>query len=181
MFRKRKRRNKIGNEAQSGHSRTTQTTGSTSAPQSVAGPHQKDKTPPALTDEFKNNIEKAADRSRNELISEGKMKPMLFFVYADGTMKMVTVSVKDEHQKEALIQRIREKTSAENITTVIAMTEMEGEGKVIFSGACAGMRGSARVEYIFDNKTKTITSWQMTWLSRPSRNAFLDGVFDNTN
>jgi len=181
MFRKRKRKNKAINEAQPGHPRPTQVTGSDSAPQPAAGVYQKDKTPPALTDEFKSSMEKAADRSRSELISEGKMKPMVFFIYADGTMKTVTVSVKDEHQKEALIQRIREKASAENITTVIALTEMESEGRVIFSGVCGGVRGSARVEYSFDNKTKTITSWQMTWLNRPSRNVFLEGVFDKMN
>ncbi len=181
MFRKRKKKNKAVRETQPEYLRPSQATGSDSAPQPAAGPHQKDKMPPALTDAFKSSMEKAADRSRNELISGGKMKPMVFFVYADGTMKTVTVSIKDGHQKEALRQRIREKASAENITAVITLTELENEGRVIFSGASAGVRGSARVEYSFDSKTKTVTSWQMTWLNRPSRNVFLDGIFDRTN
>ena len=80
-----------------------------------------------MTDAFKSTIEKAADRSRSELASEGKIKPMAFFVHADGTMKTVSLSVKDEYQKEALIRRIREKALAENISTVIVLTEMDDE------------------------------------------------------
>ena len=56
---------------------------------------------------------------------------MAFFVQEDGTMKTVSLSVTSEYQKEALIRRIREKASAENISTVIALTEMDGEGKAI--------------------------------------------------
>lgn len=181
MFKKRKKKNKAVGETQPEYPRRAQATGSDSAPQPAAGLHQKNKTPPALTDAFKSSVEKAADRFRNELISKGEMKPMVFFVYADGTMKTVTVSIKDGHQKEALIQRIKEKASAEDITAVITLTELENEGRVIFSGACADVRGSARVEYKFDGKTKTITSWRMTWLNRPPRNVFLDGIFDRMN
>ena len=133
-----------------------------------------------MSDAFKNAIEKAADRSKSELVSEGKIKPMAFFVDADGTMKTVSLSVKDEYQKEALIRRIREKVLAENISTVIALTEMDDEKTVILSGVSPGMKGSARVDYSFDNKTKTVTSWKMTWLNQPVQNVFIDGIFDKT-
>ena len=133
-----------------------------------------------MTDAFKSTIEKAADRSRNELVSEGKIKPMIFFVHADGTMKTVYLSVKDEYQKETLIQRIREKALAENISTVIVLTEMDDGKTVILSGVSPGMRGSARVDYSFDNKTKTIILWKISWLNQPVQNVFLDGIFDKT-
>ena len=80
--------------------------------------------------------------SRSELASEGKLKPMAFFVDADGTMKTVFLSVKSEYQKEALIRRIREKVLAENISTVIALTEMDDERGVVLSGVSPGMRGA---------------------------------------
>jgi hypothetical protein len=131
-----------------------------------------------LTDAFKNTIEKAADRSKNGLLSEGRIKPMAFFVQADGTMKTVSLFVKDGYQKEALIQRIREKALAENIPTVIILTKMDHEHIALLSGISSGMRGSASISYSFDDKTKTVTSWKMTWLNQPVQNVFLDGIFE---
>ena len=127
-----------------------------------------------MTDAFKNTIEKAADRSKNELVSEGKIKPMAFFVEEDGTMKTVSLSVKkEEHQKEALIRRIREKVLEEHISTVIVLTELDIDHGMVLSGVSPGMRGSARVDYSFDNKTKTVTAWKMRWLNQPVRNVLL--------
>ena len=94
-------------------------------------------------------------------------------------MKTVSLSVKDEYQKEALIRRIREKALAENISTVIILTEMDDEHTAVLSGVSPGMKGSARVDYSFDNKTKTIISWKISWLNQPVQNVFLDGIFDN--
>ena len=96
-----------------------------------------------MTDAFKSTIEKAADRSRSELVSAGRIKPMAFFVHADGTMKTVSLSLKDEYQKEVLIRRIREKVLAENISTVIVLTEMDNEHTAVLSGVSPGMKGSA--------------------------------------
>lgn len=107
------------------------------------------------------------------------MKPMAFFLHADGTMKTIFLSVKDEHQKEALIRRIRDKVLAENILTVIMLTEMDGEHMAILSGASPGVKGSARIDYNFDGKTKTIVLWKMRWLDQLVPNVFLDGIFDN--
>ena len=104
---------------------------------------------------------------------------MVFFLHADGTMKTVYLSVKDEYQKETLIQRIQEKALAENISTVLVLTEMDDEHTTVLSGVSPRMKGSARIDYSFDNTTKTVTSWKMTWLNQPVQNVFLDGIFDN--
>jgi hypothetical protein len=131
-----------------------------------------------LSDAFKSTIEKAADRSRSELVSEGRIKPMAFFVHADGTMKTVSLSLKDEYQRETVTRRIREKTLAENISTVIILTEMDHEHTAVLSGVSPGMRGSASKSYNFDDKTKSVTSWKITWLNQPVQNVFLDGIFE---
>jgi hypothetical protein len=80
-----------------------------------------------LTSAFKITIEKAADRSKSELSSTGKLKPIAFFVNPAGTMKTVSLSLKDEYQKDVMRRRIREKALEENISTVIILTEMAGE------------------------------------------------------
>ena len=125
MFRRRKKKNKTVNETQAESPPSNQAPNIDNPPPAVVGIHQETKTSPFLSDAFKSAIEKAADRSKNELVSEGKIKPMAFFVQEDGTMKTVSLSVTSEYQKEALIRRIREKALAENISTVIALTEMD--------------------------------------------------------
>lgn len=105
---------------------------------------------------------------------------MAFFVHADGTMKTVSLFVKDGYQKEVLIRRIQEKALAENISTVVILTEIDNEHGVVLSGVSPGMRGSACIDYSFDNTTKTITSWKVTWLNQPVQNVFLDSIFGKT-
>ena len=138
--------------------------------------------PPHLSDAFKGIVERAADRARNDLASMGKIRPTAFFVYTDGTMKVVSLSFKDELQKDGLIRRIREKALAENASDVLVLTEVEHGRHVmtVLSGATLGMSASARVDYSFDKETKTVTSWKMGWLDKPVQNVFLDGIFDKT-
>jgi hypothetical protein len=180
MFRRRKKKNKTVNETQAESPQSVQTPDSDIPPHDVVGTQQETKTPPLLSDAFKNTIEKAADRSRNELASEGRIKPMAFFVLADGTMKTVSLSLKDEYQREAVMRRIREKAWAENIPTVIVLSEIDNEHGMLLSGVSPDMKGSARVNYSFDNTTKTLTSWKITWLNQPVKNVFLDGIFGKT-
>jgi hypothetical protein len=126
-------------------------------------------------------MEKVADWSRTGLTSEGKIKPMVFFVHADGTMKVVSLSFKDELHQELLKKRIRERAFAENPSAVIIQTDIDNEGhKVVLSGVTPGMRASARVDYAFDKNTKTVTLWKISWLNQRFQNAFLDGIFDTT-
>lgn len=138
--------------------------------------------PPHLADAFKGIIERAADRARNDLASTGKIRPTAFFVYTDGTMKVVSLSFKDRLQKDALIKKIREKALTENASAVLVLTEAEHERHVmtVLSGATPGMSASARVDYSFDKETKTVTSWKMNWLDKPVQNVFLDSIFDKT-
>jgi len=178
MFKRRKRKHQTVNTTQPESPPSVQASNSVMPPRIVVGAYQETKTLPLFTDAFKSTIEKAADRSRSELVSEGRLKPMVFFVNADGTMKTVSLFVKNEYQKEALIRKIREKALAENISTVIILTETDDEHGVVLSGVSPGMRGAARVDYNFNNKTKTVTSWKITWLNQPLQNVFLYGIFD---
>jgi hypothetical protein len=181
MFRRRKRKNKTVNETQPESPPQVLVPNIDTPPPAVVGTHQETKASPLLSDAFKSTIEKAADRLKSELASEGKLKPMTFFVNADGTMKTVSLSVKDEYQKDALIRRIQEKTLAENISTVIVLSEIDNEHGMLLSGVSPDMKGSAHVNYSFDNKTKTVTSWKITWLNQPAQNVFLDGIFEKKN
>jgi hypothetical protein len=136
--------------------------------------------PPLMTDAFKVAFERATASAKTELAFSGKIGPEAFFVYTDGTMKVVSLSFKDEFHQELLKRRIREKALAEKASAVLILAEGEHEnpGMIIISGVIPGMRASARVDYAFDKNTKTITSWETHWLDSPLQNAFLDGIFD---
>jgi hypothetical protein len=96
-----------------------------------------------LTDAFKGAIERAADWQRKDIASEGKIKPMVFFVHEDGTMKAVYLSLKDEYQKESLICKIREKAHAEHAFAVLFMKELDTEQHtVVLSGVSPGIKAS---------------------------------------
>jgi hypothetical protein len=180
MFRRRKKKNKTVNETLAEFPLSIQAPDSDILRPAVVGTRQETKISPFLSDAFKSAIEKAADKSKNELVSVGKIKPMAFFVHADGTMKTVSLSVKDEYQKDVLTGRIREKALAENTSTVITLTKIDNGHAVVLSGVSSGIRGSARVDYGFDNETKTVTLWKITWLKQSAPNVFLDGIFDKT-
>jgi hypothetical protein len=145
--------------------------------------NNKMRTLPISSDALKGIIEKAADRARNNLASTGKIQPTLFFVYKDNTMKVVSLSFKDELQKNGLIKRIREKALAENASYVLMLTEEEQEGHMItvLSGTTPGMIASARIDYSFDKKTKAIALWKIGWLNKPVPNVFLDDIFNGTD
>jgi len=137
---------------------------------------------PHLSDAMKGIIERAADRVRSDLPSTGEIRPMAFFVCADGTMKVVSFSLKNEVQKDALIRKIREKAVTENTSAIVVLTEAEHKrnGMIVLSGVSPGVSASARVDYSFDKETKTVTSWNISWLDQPVQNVFLDGIFDKT-
>lgn len=180
MFRRKRRNNKTVNGTPPGTPPSVPVPNSGIPSPTTIGVCYETKTYPLLTDVFKGNIEKAADRSKSALVSEGKIKPMAFFVHADGTMKTVSLSLRDEHLKEALIRKIREKALAEDASAVIILTAMDHKHGVILSGVSSGMRGSACVDYNFDNQKKTVISWKISWLNQPVQNVFLDGIFDET-
>jgi hypothetical protein len=180
MLRRRKRKNSTGNET---HPEPPPLVPNSATPSPFSvDVHRETKTSPVLSDAFKGAIEKVADWSRNGFASEGKIRPMVFFVHVDGTMKAVSLSFKGELHKELLKTRIREKAVAENAFTVIILTEMDNEGhKVVLSGVSPGMKACAQVDYRFDNESKTITSWKINWMNQAVQNIFLDGIFDVTS
>jgi hypothetical protein len=156
---------------------------STASPPVIVSTNNKIRTLLISSDTFKSVIEKAADRARNNLTSTGKIQPTLFFVYKDGTMKVVSLSFKNKLQKDGLIIKIREKALAENASYVLMLTEEKQEGHVItvLSGTTPGMIASARIDYNFDKETKTITLWKITCLNKPIPNVFIDDIFDRTD
>jgi len=156
--------------------------GTPATPPVTSGANRGMHIPPHLSDAFKGIVERAADRAKSDLASMGKIRPAAFFVYTDGTMKVVSLSFKNELQKDGLIRRIREKALEENTSDVLVLTEAEHERHMmtVLSGVTSGMRASARVDYSFNKETKTVTSWKISWLDKPVQNVFLDGIFDKT-
>jgi hypothetical protein len=137
------------------------------------------KGPPLLAEAFKGAIEKAADRAKTELAAKGKLESMVFFVHDDGTMKIASLSPRDGRHKELLIRRIREKALAESAYAVMALIEIDPKRhKVVLSGVTPGAKASVHLDYTFDAKTKTVTSWELKWLNQPVQNPFLNGIFD---
>jgi hypothetical protein len=124
---------------------------------------------------------------KSEVASTGKIRPTAIFVHENdagtpeaSTTKIVSLIWNGEIQKEALIQRIREKASA-----VLLLTEADPEprssprrqGVLMLSGVTPGVSLSARVDYAVDTETKSISSWEIRWLQGPVQNVFLDGIF----
>ena len=176
MFRRRKKKNNTVNGDQPGPSPPFRVPNS-AAPSSVDVHHQTKASLP-FTDAFKDAMEKAAGWTGHHG-SEGTIKPMAFFVHADNTMKAVSLSLRDEYNKESLIRRIREKALAENAFAVIILTEMDNEGHtVVLSGVSPGMKASAHVNFNLDNESKTFTSWNINWLNQPLENVFINDIFD---
>jgi hypothetical protein len=178
MFRRRKKNNSTTNEVEPGPPPRAPNPASPSS----GAVHHTTKTSPLLTDAFKGAMEKAAEWPRSELTSGGTIKPMAFFVHADGAMKAVYLSLKDEYHKESLIRRIREKALAENAFAVIILSEKDLEGHtVVLSGVSPGMKASVHVNYSIDAESKTVTSWKINWLNQPVQNVFVDDIFDATS
>ncbi len=179
MFRKRKKRDNAVSGPRPDSSPSAPATGSPAPSPTNINTQRPTKTPPPLTDAFKGAIEMAAERAKNELATRGKINSTAFFAHTDGTIKMVSLLLRDEHQKEALIRRIREKVVAEKAFAVMTLIEMEKERQgVVLSGVTSGAKASARVDYSYDNQTKTVTSWKISWLNQPVQNVFLDGIYD---
>jgi hypothetical protein len=180
MFRRKKKRPNVASGSQAGAPPPSVPSDSNKPLPGAVRAGRENSTPPPLTDAFRNAIEKAGDRAQIELASRGKIEPMAFFVHADGTMKVVSLTLKRGQQREILVRRISEKVSAEKASAVIVLTGTDDEHRMVLSGVTPGSRASARVDFGFDNKTKTVTSWKMSWLSQPVQSAFLEGIFDKT-
>jgi hypothetical protein len=189
MSRRRKRRGPPGPGPGQDSAATASAPGRSSPP-AGASPNAAHKALPPAVEALRNIIERAADRAKSEAASTGKLGAMAFFLDADGTIKAVSLSWRNELQKETVRRRIREKTTQEAAAAVVVLTSGRMErgdngtpnplarsGTIIFSGATPAATISARVDYGFDKETKNITSWAVQWLDKRTHNIFLDGVF----
>jgi len=126
-------------------------------------------------------FEKAADRVKSDLASEVKIRPMAFFAFADGGMKVVSFSFKDDLQRDLQIERIREKTLTEGASAVLVLTEVEPMGLAMLSGVTPGESASALLRYSFGKGMKDLASFKMSWVNHPPQSIFLEGIFDKTS
>ena len=72
---------------------------------------------------------------------------------------------------------MREKVIAENICTVLVLTDTN-EHRVTILGASDIARVSTRIDFDLDESTGAPAEWRITWLNNPVQNILLDRVFD---
>lgn len=151
---------------------------------------------------LKTSIEVASELAKKELSFRGKIGSMAVFVYPDigaapegasdqgETVRTVTLSNRNELQKEAVRKRIREKVAAEAISAVILMMDGKKErpsrvpsnqptvaGSFVITGVTPSAGASASVAYSFDKITKAFTAWDFRWLDSFVDDYFLQNVF----
>jgi hypothetical protein len=178
MFRKRKKKGYPPRESQPGATPAAPQSDSPNPPPATPKEPREARTPPVLPEGFKAAIEKAADRAKVELAAKGKLETMVFFAHEDGTMKIASLILRDGQQKEVLIGRIKDKALAENASAVIVLSETDSKRqRATLSGVSPGAKASVHLNYGFDAKTKTVTSWELKWLNQPVRSPFLDGIY----
>ena len=109
---------------------------------------------------------------------------------AGAAAKTVSLSSRNELQKEAVRKRIREKVLAETVSTVVIVADGKKEragrgpnnpavisGSIVISGATPSSNATASVAYSFDKGAKTFSLWDLRWLETAVDNYFLQGVF----
>jgi hypothetical protein len=156
---------------------------------------------PPIPEALKTSIELASELAKKELSLKGKVGSMAVFIYPDsgvtpegagqgGAVKTVSLSNRNELQKEAVRKRIREKVAAETISTVILVADGKKErtgrmpnnqaaisGSIVITGVTRSSSGSASVAYSFDKGAKAFTVWDFRWLDSFVDNYFLQNVF----
>lgn len=116
---------------------------------------------------------------KTELASKGKIETMVFFAHEDGNMKVANLVTRDGQQREVLIRRIKEKALAENAFAVMVLNETDSKKhKVVLTAVTPGAKAAVHLDYTYDAKAKSVTSWEMRWLHQPLQNPFIDGIFD---
>jgi hypothetical protein len=179
MFRKRKRKPSAAQGTPQGSGPAVSAAdGQGTPPAPPVRPPRENKAPPLLTDTLKAAIEKAAERAKVELAAKGKLDPMIFFAHEDGTMKIASISLRDGQQKDVLIGRIKDKALAENAYAVLVVYDPDPKRhRAVLSAVSPGAKASVHLDYAYDGKTKTVTSWGLRWLNQPVQTPFLEGIF----
>lgn len=172
------------------------------APQQRGGEASARTKAPPIPDALKTAIELASELAKKELGFRGKVGSMAVFVYPErgagpegqgqqgGEVKTVSLSNRNELQKEAVRKRIREKVAAETISTVVLVADGKKErtgrmpgnpavvnGSIVITGVMRSASGSATVVYSFDKGTKAFAVWDFRWLDSFVDNYFLQNVF----
>jgi hypothetical protein len=179
MFRKRRRKPRTTDGVQQdAPAAAAAPAGGAPAPAVPRAP-QKPKAQPPANEAFRTAIEKASERAKTELAAKGKLDTMVFFAHEDGAMKMANLIMRDGQQKEVLIQRIKEKAHAENAFAVMVLNETDPKRhKVVLTAVTPGAKTSVHLDYAYDAKTKTVTSWDLKWQHQTPPNPFIDGIFN---
>jgi len=119
------------------------------------------------------SVERAADLAKRELTDTGRITPRALFVYDGKTppserrITVVSLAWRNEFQKDALRERIRDKALQENARAVVVtgVGSTEGRCRLTLSGMTREAHITATVDYAFDRGTKTIGRWEFQWLS----------------
>ena len=131
-------------------------------------------------------VEKAAAMAKNDLGSTGKITPVALFVYGSITdpeaCRTTTVSLhwRNELQKEAVRNRIREKALLEGACAVVVLNP---EDRVLLiSGRTSTNTGiTALVDYLYESGAQVVSRWDLQWRDSPVTDFFLEGVFDTAS
>lgn len=144
-------------------------------------------------------LERATDMVKRELGERGRVAPTAVFGYQVEAgpgdepvhiFKAVSLAWRTELQKEAVRKRVREKAAAEGAAALVVLTRAAGDGPrtrqkespelkgtLVFTGAVAGARGVARVDFVLQKEAGQFTSWDVRVSSEALENFFLNGIF----
>jgi hypothetical protein len=136
-----------------------------------------------IPEALKTAVEKAAEMAKGQLASAGKITPAALFVYgsdtAPETNRTTTVSLswRNELQKELLRQRIREKALVEGAYAVVVLN-VKDRALVISGRTSTNGSISASVDYAYQRDQRVVSRWDLHWLDKPAADFFLEGIFD---
>jgi len=131
-------------------------------------------------------VEKAAAMAKNDLGSTGKITPAALFVYGSiadpEATRITTVSLywRNELQKEAVRNRIREKALLEGACAVVVLNP---EDRVLLiSGRTSTNAGiTALVDFLCESDAQVVSRWDLQWRDNPVTDFFLEGVCDTAS
>ncbi len=121
--------------------------------------------------------------AKSQLASAGKITPSVLFVYASDTAPetnrttIVSLSWRNELQKETVRQRIREKALMEGACAVVVLNTKD-RALLISGRTSTNGRVSASVDYAYQRDDRVISRWELRWLDKPVADFFLEGIFD---
>ncbi len=128
-------------------------------------------------------VEKAADMAKNQLASTGRITPAALFLYGSDTSPettrttMVSLSWRNDLQKETVRRRIREKALAEGAYAVLVMSTKD-RTLAISGRTSTNIPITASVDYAYQEADRVVSRWELHWLDDPAADFFLEGIFN---